>query len=424
METVDGDRLRRDVERNGEFGRIETDEGWGRTVHAGSEADRRAREYLRERMEAAGMEVRVDPIGNVAGRWTPPSADPDAAPVAVGSHHDSVPEGGIFDGPLGVYAGVETVRAVAESDREPSRPIEVVSFTEEEGGRTDVGLLGSSVAAGDRSYEEALALTDGEGTTMREHLDRIDARGDATIDPAGWDAWFELHVEQGTRLEEAGAQAGVVTAITGVTNCRVEIEGEANHAGSTPMPDRTDALAAASEFVLDTERAAREVSATDSEPAVGTVGRIDVSPNARNVVAGGVEITTDVRDIEHDSMDAVVDRMRKSLARLEADRGVETALDRYRDQPPTPMAERAREALHAGADRSGVAAMDVHSGAAHDTIHVAGETDAALLFAPSEDGLSHNPREWTDWADCAAATRVLAGGVADLATAPVAPTAD
>ncbi|MFB6160291.1 MAG: Zn-dependent hydrolase [Haloferacaceae archaeon] len=412
---VDGDRLRTDIERTGEFGRIDAEEGWGRTVLAGSEADRRAREYLVERMEAAGMTVRVDPVGNVAGRWTPASADPDAAPVAVGSHIDSVPEGGIFDGPLGVYAGVEAVRAIRESDREPARPVEVVSFTEEEGGRTDVGLLGSSVAAGQRSVEEAHGLTDDEGTTLREHLDRIGFVGDATVDPAEWDAWFELHVEQGTRLEEAGVPVGVVTAITGVTNCEVRIRGETDHAGSTPMDTRSDALAAASEFVLDVEAAAREVTLTDSHSAVGTVGKIAVEPNARNVVPGEVRMRTDFRDVEAASMDAVVDRARKSLARLERDRGVETDLDRYRDQPPTAMSDRARAALHAGAERAGVEAMDMHSGAAHDTINVAAGTDTALLFAPSRDGVSHTPREWTDWADCAAATRVLAEGVADLA---------
>jgi N-carbamoyl-L-amino-acid hydrolase len=411
---IDGDRLREDIERTGEFGRIDADEGWGRTVHAGSDADRRAREYLVERMEEAGMTVRVDPVGNIAGRWVAPSADPDAAPVAVGSHIDSVPEGGIFDGPLGVFAGVETVRALRESDVAPARPVEVVSFTEEEGGRTDVGLLGSSVAAGQRTVEEAHELADDEGTTLREHLDRIGYVGDAEIDPADWDAWFELHVEQGTRLEDAGVPVGVVTAITGVTNCEVAIRGETDHAGSTPMADRTDALAAASEFVLDVEAAAREVTLTDSPPAVGTVGKIEVEPNARNVVPGAVHIRTDFRDVEHASMDEIVDRARKSLARLERDRGVETDLDRYRDQSPTAMSDRAREALHAGADRADIGAMDMHSGAAHDTINVAAKTDTALLFAPSRDGISHNPREWTDWDDCAAATRVLAGGIADL----------
>ncbi|WP_435176288.1 Zn-dependent hydrolase [Halorussus sp. AFM4] len=409
-------RLRDDIEANAEFGAVPVEEGRGRTVLTGTEADRRAREYLTERLRDAGLDVRVDAVGNVVGRWTPASADPDAAPVAAGSHLDSVPEGGIFDGPLGVYAALEAVRAMRDAGVEPARPVEVVSFTEEEGQRFDGGLVGSSVAAGDLAVEEALAIEDDDGVTLETALDGIDARGEGRVDAGDWRAWFELHVEQAERLERAGAPAGVVTTITGLSRCDVEIRGEANHAGSTAMDERCDSLAAASEFVLDVESAANDVVAEESDTAVATVGKLDVRPNAPNVIADAVELTVDVRDVRHASVDRIVDEARDSLARLEAERGVETSLDRPWDREPAPMSERCRDALHEAGAAAGIETLDLHSGAAHDTMHVANVTDAALLFAPSEDGISHNPREWTDWEDCAAATRVLAGAMARLAT--------
>jgi N-carbamoyl-L-amino-acid hydrolase len=415
MDEVSEDRLRVDLEANAKFGAIEADEGRGRTVLTGTEPNRRAREYLVERMEDAGLSVTVDGVGNVAGTWTPPSADPDAAPVAAGSHLDSVPAGGIFDGPLGVYAALEAVRAMQDAGAEPERPVTVVSFTEEEGQQFASGLLGSSVATGQRDVEAALALRDDEGTTLREALAGIDFLGVGRLDATGWDAWLELHVEQDTSLEAAGVPVGVVTTITGIAHYEAAVAGEADHAGATAMGERRDALAAASEVVADFERAAEEVALTDSETAVATVGSLSVEPNATNVVPGRVEMGIDVRDVRRESMDDLVDRIEKSLARVADERPVGTTLVREIDVDPAPMSDRCREAAHRAGERAGVETVALPSGAAHDTMHLARVTDAGLLFAPSRDGISHNPKEWTDWDDCGAATRVLAGALADLA---------
>jgi len=413
---VDRERLRADLEANGHIGGIETEEGWGRTVLTGTDTDREARDRFVERLEEAGLEVRVDPVGNIAGRWVPESADPDAEPVAAGSHLDSVPQGGIFDGPLGAYAALEAIRAIQESAVEPERPLEVVSWTEEEGVRFGTGLLGSSVAAGVRPVDEALALTDGDGRTLGEELERIGYRGEATVDPASWTAWFEIHVEQGTILESTGVPVGVVTAIAGIANCAVTFEGEANHAGGTPMDERRDALAAASEFVLDVERAAREGVREGHEAAVGTVGNLAVSPNANNVVPGRVELTTDQRDVDGEVLRRMIDRARASAERVGDERPVSVDFDHYRLTEPSGMSDRCVDAAAAAADRAGLGHREMHSAGLHDTANVANVTDTALLFAPSKDGVSHNPREWTEWADCANATRVLAGAMADLAT--------
>ena len=412
---VNQQRLRSDIETNAEFGAVPADEGRGRTVLTGSEADRRAREFFCERLRDAGLTTRIDAVGNIVGRWEPPSADPDADPVAAGSHLDSVPEGGIFDGPLGVYAALESVRAMQDAGIEPVRPVDVVNFTEEEGQRFGGGLIGSAVAVGEMSVDAALAIEDADGIPLGDALADIGFSGDGVVDARSWDAWLELHIEQAEQLTDAGVPAGVVTSIVGLSRCDVEIAGEANHAGSTLMGERSDALAAASEFILDVERASNERAET-SATAVGTVGQVDVSPNAPNVIAGKTSLTLDVRDVEYASIEQIIDEARASLDRLERERPVETSLEHPWDRPPVEMSERCRDALHAAGETAGLETLDLHSGAGHDTMYLAEVTDAALLFAPSRDGISHNPREWTDWEDCADATRVLAGALASLAT--------
>jgi N-carbamoyl-L-amino-acid hydrolase len=447
---VSEDRLRADIEATAEFGAIDAPEGHGRTVLTGTDANGNAREYFADRLDEAGLDVRVDRVGNVAGRWTPDDVDPEAAPVAAGSHLDSVIEGGIFDGPLGVYAALEAVRAMqeAEADATPERPVEVVCFTEEEGGRFSEGLLGSSIAAGVRPIEEALTLTDSDGVTLESVLDGISYLGEGRLDASDWDAWLELHIEQGTRLESMGKEVGVVTTVTGITHCDATITGETDHAGSTPMATRTDALTAASELTLDIERAGRRAAGvgveapneeasvsmdgggdagdgndggggggdSDSEgTTVATVGKIDARPNATNVVPGEVELGIDIRDVEREPIDRIVDGVRGKLSRLETERGVETTLTRPLDVSPTPMAGRCRETLNRAAERTEIEATELHSGAAHDTMHVARVADTGMCFAPSQGGFSHSPREWTDWADCAAATRVFASALAELA---------
>ncbi|PSP73903.1 Zn-dependent hydrolase [Halobacteriales archaeon QS_3_64_16] len=432
---ISEERLRADIEATAEFGAIDAPEGRGRTVLTGTDANRAARDYLTERLGDAGLEVRVDAVGNIAGRWTPTSADPGAPAVASGSHLDSVIEGGIFDGPLGTYAALEAVRAMQEGGTSPDRPIEVVCFTEEEGGRFGEGLTGSAVAAGAESIEETLALTDSEETTLEAALEGIGYRGEGHLAASDWDSWLEVHIEQGTRLESAGEQAGIVTTITGITHCDATITGETDHAGSTPMSTRTDALAAAKEVIGATERAGRQAAGLDpeigadggedgpngdggrdtDETAVATVGKIDARPNATNVVPGAVDLGIDIRDVEYETMNRIVEEIEATLERIETDRGVETSFERPFDVTPTPMAQRCRDASRRAAEDAGIAASAMHSDAAHDTMYVARRTNAGMVFAPSRGGYSHSPREWTDWADCAATTRVLAGALADLA---------
>lgn len=410
---VDADRLRRDIEANAQFGTVDTEAGHGRTVLPGTTANRRARDALVNRLLEAGLSVSVDCVGNITGRWNPSGCDPDAGPVASGSHLDSVPEGGIFDGPLGVYAALEAVRAMQDAGVSPQRPVEVVCFTGEEGTRFVDGLLGSSVAVGHLDPETVLEMDDGS-ETFSAALDSIGFRGDSRLDASSWDAWLELHVEQSERLNSTDAAVGVVTTISGTVRLQVTIEGSADHAGTRGMTERTDALAAASEFVTALEAAPSALPAS-SDAAVATVGELSVTPNVVNVVPGRVDLRADIRDIQQRGIDAIVERTTAVLKGLETDRGVDVTVDRLYDVPPTVLAERCTDALRKAATTVGVESQDVHSAAGHDTMRVATATDAGLLFAPSEGGHSHSPAEWTDWADCAAATKVLTTALASLA---------
>ncbi len=414
---IDLNRLRSDMQDNAQYGATDGEDEHGRTVLTGTAADRQARKHLVGRFRDADLEVRIDPVGNIVGRYTPALCDPDAAPVALGSHLDSVPNGGIFDGPLGTYGALEVVRAMQESDvaTKLSRPIEVVSFTEEEGSRFGFGTLGSAVATGRIDVSEALSLEDDTGTTLGDALEQIGFRGTAEVAPRTWDSWVELHIEQGTRLTAADAGVGIVDTITGIMNCHVKITGEADHAGSTSMADRSDALVSAAEFILAVEQAPLE-SGTTSPTAVATAGKVTVEPNVRNIVPGAVRLELDIRDVDRAVMDQILESCRSSLSDLERRCGVGTALRLHRVTEPTQMDDRCLSAADDAVTARGIKSLRLHSAAIHDTANVADVTDTCLLFAPSVDGISHSPREWTEWDDCATATGVLADTVFQLAS--------
>jgi N-carbamoyl-L-amino-acid hydrolase len=411
------EHLREYLLTNGEFGAIDAADGHGRTVLTGSEADRNAREHLVETMRELDMAVEIDAVGNIAGRWVPDSAAPDAAPIAAGSHLDSVPNGGIFDGPLGVYSAIEAVRAMQAAGAEPDRPVVVVSFTEEEGGRFDTGTLGSSVATGRMGVTEALSLRDDDGVTLEDRLEEIGFQGDGTLDAAEWDAWFEVHIEQSRRLERSSVPVGIVTAITGIKNCTVELVGDADHAGGTHMDDRSDALLGAAEFVSTVNDIAHEIVETESEFAAATVGSIDVEPNVRNVVPGRVEISTDFRDTDVEILETIADRAETGLARIAKQYDLSTTFEHRGTIDPARMSDRCIAAIREASDDRGLGALELPSGGGHDSMNVARVTDAGMLFAPSRDGISHSPQEWTDWEDCARVATVLLDAIATLAGA-------
>jgi N-carbamoyl-L-amino-acid hydrolase len=411
---ISKDRLREDLLKNGSFGETGSSEGYGRTLLTGSEADKKARENFTRIIKSLGLDIKIDPVGNIAGYWVPDTADPSADPVTMGSHLDSVPNGGIFDGALGVFAGVETIRAIQESAHSPTRPIQVVSFTEEEGSRFGLGLLGSSVVGGQREEDRVLSLEDDDGVTVQQALDNIGFSGTDRLSPSGWKSWLELHIEQGTVLDNAGISTGVVTAITGISNCKVEIVGEANHAGSTLMEERTDALVAASVFVEQVERIAKDLSYNDSEFVAATVGEMEIEPNARNIIPGKVSLSIDIRDTDTCIIEDVINQMKNTLSRIEDEKDVNISFNTYRSTKPVPMGERSQNVLINASEKCGIETMKLPSGGGHDTRNIKNKTEVGLLFVRSKDGISHSPNEWTSWDDCKKATQILANSVVNL----------
>ena len=407
MLSIDEDRLRSTFEAYSEIGA--TDAG-GLDRLALTDADGRVRDRFVADLEALGLEVRVDAIGNVFGRRA--GRDPDADPVLLGSHLDSQPRGGRYDGQLGVLAGLEALRALEDADATTDRPIELVNWTNEEGSRFPHAMLGSAVFTGETSLETALDLTDREGRRLGDELERIGYAGDRDVGPSGVAANLELHVEQGPTLDDHGRQVGVVDGVFGMVWLRATVRGETDHAGPTPMHAREDAMAAAADVVREVNRLPSRLAAD----AVATVGEFAVEPDSVNVVPGRAEFTVDVRSYD----DAVVER---AIDRVEAE--LRAACDRHDTSyeletvwkiPHTEFAPEVRTAVADAAQAAGVSFEHLVSGAGHDAKYLNDVAPSGMVFVPSVDGVTHNEAEYTLWEDCAAGTAVYANAALELAT--------
>jgi N-carbamoyl-L-amino-acid hydrolase len=375
-----------------------------------TDADREVRDWFVEEMAELGLDTRVDRMGNLFGRRS--GTDPGADPVLVGSHLDSQPDGGIYDGPLGVVAALELVRTLDEEGIETSHPIEVVNWTNEEGSRFQPAMQGSGVWAGELDLETEYAKTDDEGATLESELERIGYRGTTPAEPVTeYDSALELHIEQGPKLENNGMDVGVVTGVVGLSWGAVTFQGEADHTGTTPMHDRGDALVAAADLIT----AVRRIPNSLGDRTVGSVGHASVSPNSINVVPAEVTVTWGIRD----PSDAAVDRGRERVlaeAAAAADReGIDHEWEDRARSSSIRFPDRPVEAVADAADRLDYDAMEVFSGAVHDIAHVGTVCDAAMVFAVSEDGKSHTTDEYTSWTDCYRAANTLANATLTLA---------
>jgi N-carbamoyl-L-amino-acid hydrolase len=404
---IDADRFRETFEAYSEIGATEAG---GLHRLALTDADHEARDLLVEHMEALDLDVRVDELGNTFGRRE--GRDPDAAPVLIGSHLDSQPYGGRYDGQLGVLTALETLRTFEDEGVETARPVELVNWTNEEGSRFEQAMLGSGVAAGAVDADHARSLADSEGRTLGEELERIGYDGDA---PAGIDdvyAYLELHVEQGPTLEQSGSSIGVVDGVFGLNWMAARLEGQANHAGPTAMHDRRDALAAA----VDAASEINDLPNRLSEDAVATVGRMDVTPNSINVIPSEVTFTVDVRSYDPDVISRAPEAVEFEVASAAERHGVEYELERLWSIDPLEFSPVVREAVAAGAEAADVPYQHIVSGAGHDANHMASITESGMVFVPSVDGLTHNESEFTEWADCVAGALAYANATLELAT--------
>jgi N-carbamoyl-L-amino-acid hydrolase len=405
--TLDRERFVSTMKEQAEIGGTE---GGGLHRLALSEEDREIRDWFAERMDEEGLETRVDAFGNMFGRRA--GTDPDAKPVMVGSHLDSQPYGGIYDGALGVVAALEFVRTLNDEGIETKHPIEIVNWTNEEGSRFQPAMQGSGVWAGVHDIDEQYARTDADGTVFEDELERIGYKGDVPCEPQEeYEAYLELHVEQGPYLEENGEDVGVVTGIVGFTWGAITFHGEADHSGPTPMHYRKDALVAAADVITQIRR----IPSTLGERTVGTTGYLDVKPNSINIIPEEVTFTWGFRDPD----DGIVEEARaRVLAEAEwaAEReGLEWEFEDRMRVEPAHFADRCVDAVQAAADDLGLDSMRIFSGAGHDASHMHGVCDTAMVFAVSEDGKSHNEDEYTSWDDCYNSAQTLANAALSLA---------
>jgi beta-ureidopropionase / N-carbamoyl-L-amino-acid hydrolase len=406
---IDIGRLRADVEQLARFGASE--EG-GVTRRAFSPVELEARAWLRRRAEEAGLATREDAIGNVFVRLD----GPEGPPVWTGSHIDTVPNGGRLDGALGVVAALECLRCLREANVELARPIEAVAFADEEG--TFYGHLGSKSLAHDLDLAQLSAIVGPGEVRLGDVLD-LGANGAlparTALRPGAVHAFVELHIEQGPTLEAERTSIGVVTQFVGVGRGHIRFVGRSDHAGTTPMGLRRDALRGASDFVLEAPKLPHAIG---QPSAVVTVGRIEIASGAQNVVPGDVTIYLDFRTQSRHTLElleqALIALGRECGGRhdLDAEYVAETLTD------PVPLTPRIPNLVEAVACDLGISSMRMSSGASHDAQVIAGIAPAGMIFVPSRDGRSHSPLEDTAWEDIENGANVLLEVVRRLACEP------
>jgi len=410
MLTIDSERLWRALM---ELARIGATPKGGVRRLALSDEDRRGRDCFVGWCRAAGLAVEVDAIGNIFARR--PGTDPDLAPVAIGSHLDSQPSGGKFDGAYGVLAGLEVVRTLDDAGVRTRAPLEVIAWTNEEGSRFVPTCMGSGVFAGVHTLEHALQQRDVDGVSVRDALAEIGYAGSAPAHRLS--AYFEAHIEQGPVLEEERRTIGVVVGALGQRWFDVVVLGQDAHAGPTPMQTRRDALLAASRLVGEVHR----IGSGYPDYARGTVGFMVVKPNSRNVVPGEVRMSVDLRSAKWSTLDAMVDDLRRSIGAVQDDCRVEIRLDEVVAFAPSEFAAALVDDVRDAATRLGHSHLDIVSGAAHDAVYMARIAPTAMVFVPCAGGISHNELESARPEHLAAGCDVLLhavlrrAGVADAA---------
>ena len=390
------------------------DPNCGITRPTGTEANKEIRDFAVQRMREADLEVRVDAVGNIFARCE--GTRPEERAVLCGSHLDSVVNGGMLDGALGVFGAIEAIRRFNDEGFRNKRPIEVVVFTGEEGSAFKQLLLGSSVLVGKKSLSEALGMKNEEGLTLAEALERIGYRGtfEWTLQDAAY--MVELHVEQGPVLDREGIPVGIVEHITGLNWIMVTILGQGNHAGTTPMTLRRDALVAGSEVVTFIHRRANEMVRDLGGHTVGTVGKLVVFPNGMNIVPNRVEMGIDIRDVRQDNLEHFQGEILEMIKELESRYGVETQVQLPVAHRPGPLSCKVAETIERAARKLGILTRRIVSGAGHDTQNLAEHVESGMIFVPSCNGISHSPMEWTTWEDIEKGVAVLTAVIRELSS--------
>jgi N-carbamoyl-L-amino-acid hydrolase len=402
---IDRARLQSTIE---ELGRIGATERGGLTRLALSDEDRQGRDLMVAWMRQAGLRVTVDQMGNIFGERP---GEPGAPAVMMGSHVDSVPTGGKYDGQLGVLCALEAIRTLNDGRVRTRHPVTLVVFTNEEGARFQPAMIASGVMAGKIALEDAYNARDKDGRRLVDELERIGYLGAEPCVPRPLRAYLELHIEQGPQLEEQGLSVGVVEGIVAIAWSRLTIHGVQDHAGPTPMRIRHDALVAAAEVVAGVRGIARQLGGD----LVTTVGNLTVTPNIVNAIPGRVALSIDMRD----PRDATLDRALPLLDRVVAEacerEGVRYELQHYWRVPYTPFDPEVVAAVERAAGATGAGHRRILSGAGHDAQYMAAIGPTGMVFVPSRGGRSHCEEEFTAMDDIEHGANTLLGAAVELA---------
>jgi allantoate deiminase len=376
--------------------------GKGTTRLTYSQEDLKARNYIKGKMREYGLKVREDGFGNIFGKME--GSLKDAPSVMVGSHFDSVPHGGSYDGPAGVVAALEVAGLFAKNNLTPKYPLEVVALVEEEGARFGGGLMGSRGMVGLLGEEDFQNLRDSKGVSTVEAMAEIglDLSLPKKRDPKTMKAFLELHIEQGPILEEKEIPIGVVEAIVGLTQLEVTVKGQAGHAGTTPMDRRADALIAAANIIAHLPGLAAEEGAG----TVITTGRLNVYPNGANVIPDEVVFSVDIRSGKEENVLNVIEKT-KSLVHSFSENGIQTTIEQLLYIQPKELNSDIRSLLKEKSEAMEIQYCSINSGAGHDAMVLSDYTDVGMLFIPSKNGLSHCPEEWSDSEDIARAVQIF-----------------
>ena len=380
-----------------------------------SAEDKQVRDWFGAACAAAGLEVGVDALGTQFALRR--GRDMARAPVACGSHLDTQPTGGKFDGILGTLAGLEAMRALNDAGIETEAPLLLVNWTNEEGSRYAPAMMASAAYAGAFTVEDIHARRDAAGISVAEALETIGYLGSEPVGARRIGAFVELHIEQGPVLEAEARTIGVVEGGQGIAWFDGTVTGFESHAGTTPMPRRRDALAGLAEIALAVER----IALAHGPSAVATIGEAVIGAPSRNVVPGRVRFTLDVRDPESATLDAVEAELRAALGGIAARRNLAIDLDRIWRKEPVPFDATIVGAVEAAAEALGLSHRRMVSGAGHDACNLAGLAPTAMIFVPCRDGISHNEAESATPGDCTAGANVLLQTLLALANAPAPP---
>jgi N-carbamoyl-L-amino-acid hydrolase len=406
---IDSGRLWGAIHETAKFGA--TAKGGVRRLTLGPE-DKQVRDWFRTACEAAGLEVRVDALGSMFGLRK--GRDMSKLPLGIGSHLDTQPTGGKYDGILGTLAALEVVRTLNDAGIETEMPLCVINWTNEEGSRFAPAMMASATYAGDYTTEDIWSRKDASGVTVGEALDEIGYRGSEPVGALKLGAFLELHIEQGPLLEAENKTIGVVDRGQGIIWYDGRITGFESHAGTTPMPLRRDALSAMAELALAIEK----IAGSHAPNAVATIGELNIANPSRNVIPGEIAFTLDVRSPDSTIMDTLDRDIHAAVIEIAQRRRVAIDLEQIWRKPPTIFNDKLVDAVQTAATELGYSHRRITSGAGHDACNVAGVIPSAMIFVPCKDGVSHNELEDATQADCSAGANVLLHAV--LAVAGVA----